>query len=681
MGVGLNIGGAHSPGGTASQLLERMGVRPPLAKFRLGDDEFAAWLRAFHGGWVTSGPLDGVPFPAVDADVRSAFPVIASLLGWWDYTCAQRLRPVDVTRAFRRFLSAPDLMARMLDLATWRRWGLTRVVVRAQGEPWPVEVAESNGPRLHVVPTWAESLDATWLDAVAASVLAGRQVEVIRAIRLAPRGRQDGLSTVRIPGSRLHPDEDPAVSMVRLRRKAIAQGNNRLASLLRVLVNAMVYGNPARFDSGHHGRERPGPWCFPPLAATVPAGARCILAMVEAQVWARGGVIAARDTDGLLLVASRRGGDIQLPDGTNAHVLSWCDTDAVLDGFNALGLFRDGGPFWSIKREHRGRPIRAVVWGPKRHTLFVHSHGIEVVASTEHVLGALAAPPGTTGRRDDGRHLWTEDVARVLAGVASGECDKPIVPTFRWERNSPDFPALRRLSLSGPKALRQMPAAFGFRPFARVIEGQSAYPRHDARPVTPDPGGELVRWRELPWRDAHGGQAVGVSTDPLDLDRVILDSLRARSVAWSRPTGQVHREAVVVDPLLVRPVGRAGGAFTGGSPQAVRSTVDIGSVLMTAARLLGVPRFASLTGLPERTVRALASGRRPRGSTVRKVWLAISGHFGSDPLPGLLDLAEGDGPCRCVYPGCDVAARIRSHTCSERHRKALARLTQGVPGA
>jgi hypothetical protein len=221
---------------------------------------------------------------------------------------ALRLRPVDVTNAFRRFLADPNLLARMYSPATWRRWGFTRVALRATGEPLPVEVLGPDGPRLRVVPVWADQLDATWLDAVGATLLSGHPVEVISAVRLAPSGRVQGLTQVQVPGALLRPDHDPAVTLVALRRQAQDAGDQRLATLLRVVVNAMVYGNAARFDPDGHGGERPGPWCFPPMAATVAAGSRCLLAVLEAEVRIRGSVLAARDTDGALLLAS--------PDGT-----------------------------------------------------------------------------------------------------------------------------------------------------------------------------------------------------------------------------------------------------------------------------------------------------------------------------------------------------------------------------
>jgi hypothetical protein len=279
-----------------------------LARFPLEDRELSAWMRTLHGAWVTSGPLDGRVFPAVDVDISNAYAAVASLLGWWLCMVAARLQPVDVTKAFRRFLSGPDLLSRMYDASTWRRWGFTRVALRARGEPLPVEVMGADGPRLRFVPAWAEHFDAIWLDAVAATVLSGHSVEVLGAVRLAPRGCLQHLQEVRVPGALLRPDQDPVVTLVTLRRRAQAVGDERLATLLHVLINAMVYGNAARFDPDGHGGERPGPWCFPPLAATVAAGSRCLLAMLEAEVSIRDGVLAARDTDGALLVAS--------PDGT-----------------------------------------------------------------------------------------------------------------------------------------------------------------------------------------------------------------------------------------------------------------------------------------------------------------------------------------------------------------------------
>jgi hypothetical protein len=135
---------------------------------------------------------------------------------------------------------------------------------------------------------------------------------------------------------------------------------------------------------------------------------------------------------------------------------------------------------------------------------------------------------------------------------------------------------------------------------------------------------------------------------------------------------------VIVDPVLIRDVGRSGVAYRDGAQQYVRSGVDEASALTRAAQLLGARRTAELTGLPPSTARFIASGRPPSKRTVRRAMRRLTGLFGPHPLPQLLDLAADIG---CAYPGCDIPARLRSRTCSERHRKALSRLhPEGLNG-
>ena len=48
--------------------------------------------------------------------------------------------------------------------------------------------------------------------------------------------------------------------------------------------------------------ERPGKFCFPPLAASVTELERLLLALLEAEIDARGGTYLACDTDGMAVV-------------------------------------------------------------------------------------------------------------------------------------------------------------------------------------------------------------------------------------------------------------------------------------------------------------------------------------------------------------------------------------------
>ncbi len=311
-GGGLDLRRLWSPGATATDLLLRMGVTPPLAKFHLPDEELCFWTAGLHGGWVEA-LLCGVAFSAIDIDARSAYPAVAILLDWWRYLTAHHVQRRDVTDTFRTFLSSPDLAEQMRDKANWKRWGLTRVVLRLHGEPVPVELPRGDGTsRMYVVGARAERFHCPWPDAVLATVRAGHAVELLEATQLLPIGHQEGLCSIEIPGGVLDPETDPAVALVLRRRQAKDDNETRLVAAIRAIVNSLVYGNFARFDPTHDGGERPGPLCFPPLASTVASGCRCLLALVDQQFDRLGGIAPYKDTDGLIVAAQGGGSDGQV---------------------------------------------------------------------------------------------------------------------------------------------------------------------------------------------------------------------------------------------------------------------------------------------------------------------------------------------------------------------------------
>jgi hypothetical protein len=368
---------------------------------------------------------------------------------------------------------------------------------------------------------------------------------------------------------------------------------------------------------------------------------------------------------------------IDLGGGQSTRVLPWDEVSEVLSRFDQLDPFGDCKPFWTLEPTRWGQPLSAVVWGSKRHALVVPRLGCRVESSTEHVLGAFAPPPSLGGRRPDGRHLWTEGVAELHARLAYQATGTAIVPPFAWEPHDGDFPALKRLSISGPEALAHMPPDLGLHPFARVIEAEASPvngPAGSSRLVAPDPGGDLSDLHGFPWHDAHSSTAAWISTDPLDIGATVVETLRAKAIDWVRPRFDKAPAGVIVDPLLVRDVGRSGGAYRDGAPQYIRSGVDEASALSEAARLLGARRTAELTGLPPSTARFIVSGRSPSTRTLRRAFGHLRELLGPDPLPRLLDLAAD---VVCAYPGCHLPARLRSRTCSERHRKALSRLHPG----
>ena len=200
----------------------------------------------------------------------------------------------------------------------------TTLQVVGHGEHWPIEVEDESRPDGRFAVTEVDSAGVprahTAHDALSAAVLSPsdqlHELQIVRTTTYRPIGRQ---STI-LPfldvrrDVRLDLTEDPAVALVEYRRKAKERGDLTLAAVLRVLVNALVYGNFCRFDPVRRKVngvwstwERPGPWACMPIASTVTAGSRLLLCVLERMVRDLGGLVLYRDTDSSILPATRAG--------------------------------------------------------------------------------------------------------------------------------------------------------------------------------------------------------------------------------------------------------------------------------------------------------------------------------------------------------------------------------------
>lgn len=642
---GIDLGRLVSAAGIGTHVLGAMGVTPPLKKFALPDEEHAAWWRTFSAGRCESN-LPGRRFPGVDVDLRSAYPAVAALIGWWAVMTAERVDAADATDEARRLvndalrpgLSPAERVGPVLAA------GLVRCVVAAQGQPFPVSTPGPDGqPSLALRPVWADHLDVPLADAVGASLLAGHPVDVLAATALVPVGRQPGLRAVTVPGlgrhrQRLDPAVDPLLALVQLRTAAKATGDRRLARLLRLTLNSTVFGQPARVDVGPGGVEVPGPWGFIPLAATVTAGARLLLTTLQAGVEAYGGVFAYCDTDGGLIPCAVDGG--MLPDGR--RILARAELEEILAGFDALDPFADGRPVWEIKACGP-----AVAFGQKRWACDDQA-GLHYTLTG---LGDCVPPPD--------RPDWAELGVRALLESAGDEFPpRPDPAVAAW-------PVLHRQAARTPKALVQLPDALGCRPFSRTIQMQGFV---NGPAVALDPGPAVPP--EGAWYTSHQPQPAVVSGDGMG----VADWGR-RAVVWRPLSQQLGRFGHVAEPgeeddrspirllrELRRLVGSDVGRYRDGSPQRVVADLDVAGLLFRGAQLLGSRRLSLITGLPARTCEAIAAGRRPRGDTIARI--------DGDALVALAQLL-GDGPRAC--PGCGAAVAGRRRWCSDGCRKRSAR--------
>jgi hypothetical protein len=346
---------------------------------------------------------------------------------------------------------------------------------------------------------------------------------------------------------------------------------------------------------------------------------------------------------------------LQLEDGSYRRIVGADEVTAIVGLFDALDPFGDGEPFFEVEAEGT-----AAVFGPKKYGI-VDETG-NVVAHTESGIGAFAPPPGFAARGPDGRYVITAEIAG--AHVQRG--DGLLLP-LSWEAIEPHWPALERHSLSTPDAVAELPEIFGRRPFSRVIEAIAT--NDDAHPVALDPGGELLDPDGLGFYDARTELPVPISTDPEDLDAVVVDSLRARAVEWGRPADRDCPELVILDPLLERLVGKSGGLFVDKSPQVVFRDVDAAAVVVAAAQKLGGSVFAELTGFPPRTARAIAAGRKPVQANADQAMRALEQRLGRDALARLLDLAEEAASLGCSWPGCNEPTPRPGATWCAAHRR------------
>jgi len=672
----------RSPGTIAAQIPARFGIRAPVLTFDLTHAEHGRWAEAFRGGRCDFDERAAhLPYPVVSADEAASFPLVAHLTGWWDLLGAERIQRKTVTAELRRLCQRamydPHVL---LDPAIWRRFGCTLVEVMPDGELFPVEIRDRHRPDGRLEITAVSSRDRPMffsaLDVLASVVECGRVPRILKATRYVPIGRQAALRRRLpvLPGLVLDAERDPAVNLVRHRRRVAAAGDHALAAELRLIVNALTFGNFCRFDEIHQkvdGRwlrtEKPGPWNSLPIAASVTAGSRLLLALLDRMVADLGGLVLYRDTDSSIILATPDGSKVELPDGSKVWALSWDEVDGILGAFAPL----DPAPWWRVWKFERGTeaaPLQSVIFGPKRHVEFVVEDGaIRIVERTESTLGGFFAdPPTMTGRAPDGGRIWSKAAAiREVEFVLARAADPAAVrgPVSWDEGQAQPAPCLRHLAVTSPEVLASLPTTLGAHPGSHFLEGTVDVKRRnvDPVPVALDPGGDLPNWQTLHWVARSTGQPVRVTTDPTDVGAVLLESLAVRSANWSTPHRPEPVGLVIVHPELIRIEGRISGVLDavdeGLADLAARRPVysEGGPVgfLQAEARRLGKRAFARRTGLPPTTAERLACG------------LSVSDHNVEVAMRALL--AESS-VASCALEGCEQpVSRPNATYCSRAH--------------
>lgn len=665
-GIGrLDLVTAASPGTMANILLDRLKITPAMDKYAgaLSDERMTRWCEAAHGGALTyDRDLLGEIVPVVPSDISSAYPLAFLNVAGTEALTAEHLRCQDVTKQMEqlavRVLETPDLLVR--DPSIGRRVGMTLCEVKPDGEYWPIELEDRTRPDGRFETTRVRSpnrsLFVSGFDYLNAVVLSRRLPNLVSTEKLVPVGRQAGLreDVPCLPGLRVSP-ENFMVRLAGRRRMMKAKEDVVGAAQLRVMMNAVVWGQPLRFDVEHdkEGRltERPGPRSFVPLAVAVAGYVRFVLGTLRRRVEDFGGTVVYSDTDSAYLLA------LPWDTGTRERV------GRAVSSFDSLAPSPTWGPVFKTESD-----CQLVVYGPKRYAK-LDADG-RVLDCTEAHL-PFADPPRMTGRvgMSTRRHWPRAGIARELSSQGP---DGPREPA-PWDASGESpFPALRRLRASTPTVLHSLPECFGARPgFPFLAVSSGGFGRSF---VVPDPGGDLSNWRSLPWHDRRTGEKVAATTEWNDAGRrVPIESLDDRMAAWTRPLLADPVPFVEIDPALVAVKGRVSGVLDAaetGEPgdladfRPVHAAADGATFVRSELDRLGPAAFVRRYPVPEKTVEGLRGGACPSAKTIARVRAA------AEVTPS---------GRQCALPECsEPVERPNALYCSRAHTAAAARARKRV---
>ncbi len=609
-GIALEPHRLYSPATVGARYLEAMGVSRPLEKFTrltdeqlgwdnrgrsqrttpagtgercIGEDVLAFAMSAFYGGRAEAR-IVRTPVSTVLVDFTAMYPAINDLLGTWKLLRAAGLRTIDATEHVRGLLNDARLVDRCLTPELWRDVGVTLVEIEPDEDILPVRATyqpQSDDLGIGLNPlTYDGRLWYALPDVLAAAVIGHKAPRVTRAIRLESDGVQDGLRVVKLRGgTRLDPlaDRDPFLVMIEERARVKADENlpdterDRLELFLKITANATAYGSLARFDRRELAEkvpvtvrgpdpeprhkptstpEDPGPYCFPPVACSITAGARLMLALLERLITDQGGSYAFCDTDSMAIVATRDGGPIpcHTNDGETITALTWAAVRGILDRFHTLNPYDPSllQP-WKVEHESLERQLYCYAISAKRYALYRHdthrkptllavsdhedapddepaSDEDSLTAWSEHGLGMYLDPttegPGQPQRDGEGRRRWIRETWDWILTNRDGQA----TPMPTWAQHY----ALSRFTVSSPALANwfqgyntHQPRDKQIRPgsFGLVAHPEPAFYNRAAEPGqrrTP-PGLPAApyerkpeRWPQLQWYDRRTGKPVKV---------------------------------------------------------------------------------------------------------------------------------------------------------------------------
>jgi hypothetical protein len=399
------------------------------------------------------------PVPVTYVDFHAQFPAVSHLLNCREILCAKRLDFPDYTKGARQLVGRATLD----DCFRPKFWKGLRWFALVEANDDVVPIRAKFGQRADSDPTMAwnfltskQPIWMTEMDVIAAKLMTGKPLKILKAVKVFPHGVQPGLAPVRLHSEvKVDPRRDDlAVRLVEL-RSATKSKSPELGGGLKVAANSAAFGiysqiDVRSLDSSSQLRvfsgeteyltppsdiwERPSEFYCPVISSLITGASHLLCAMLERTVRDMGGQIAAMDTDSAMIVSSKDGGLVPCAGGphrlANYHegsgnaairALSFADVDRIREKFERLSPWRKAlkTPFLKLEKENcdaNGNRHQLIFYGvsAKLYCLFnLDGNQLLVRKPSGHGLGYLQAPYTIADwQRKTGRK-WKEKLAAM----------------------------------------------------------------------------------------------------------------------------------------------------------------------------------------------------------------------------------------------------------------------------
>jgi hypothetical protein len=685
---------AYSPASIGKSYLRAMGIVEPMRKFKDIPPKIHGIAMAAYFGGRAECRIRRWPVPVVSVDLTSEYPSVDALLNIWDVLTAKRLRIEDATKEVRLLMASVNL-EELFRPAVWKQLNFYALIVPDQ-DILPVRsVYDQKSGTCNIGLNnlrWKQPMWVAGPDLVASVILSGRIPDIREAIRIVPCGKQRGLESIKLRSAiTVDPEtEDFFTRVIEYRKQN--KNDERLQYFLKILANSTSYGtylelNPVKVDTKERPRitvhsgehvfdqiapdtiEQPGRFYFPLLGALITSGGRLLLAMIERCVRDTGGTYMCCDTDALIIVVSKSGGTVQMPDGASPiKALSWSQVQQIADRFDSLSPYnREIVPHLlrltdeNFNKDGTQRQLFGLSIAAKRYALYatkcgepscLHRDCITVVDPKAHGL-IFCAP---TEERENGTPKWWWELWRFLLGLEFQQMREKVPSVLLFAGRAMDMetmadvdglppwialPAMMKMRISTPHYLEQMKgkaSPFGFvlhprtreklkltllTPFSKKREGWArsvCINTHD---------GKVHRLNELPKADviSLGDILCGYVNHP-----------EIKSLGPDEKKCQAHTRGLLrrmeINGGLQHCIGKEVSRFEENKNDFIENVDDMcihygggrvaaNETLITEISTRGLRRTTKQTGLDRKTIRRILSGRKVKISTLAKVVAGI----------------------------------------------------------